>query len=47
MKYFDSGQQTGHHFSMVYGDYISKMERLAEVMNIKIKVLTQKIIQNS
>lgn len=40
MKYFDRAQQTGHHFSMVYGDYISEMERLAEVLNIKIEVLT-------
>lgn len=37
--YFELAQQTGHHFSMVYGDYIYEMEKLAEILNFDSDIL--------
>ncbi len=39
LKYFKSAQQTGHHFSMIYGDFTREMKRLAEILNIEIELL--------
>jgi hypothetical protein len=36
MKVFRKQAQTGHHFSMVYGDFSQEMKSLAEIMNFEI-----------
>jgi len=38
-QYFESAQQTGHHFSMIYGDYTEQMKALANVLKIEIEIL--------
>lgn len=38
-QYFESAQQTGHHFSMVYGDFSEAMERIAEVLDIEMELV--------
>ncbi|MFO7933839.1 MAG: hypothetical protein R6U78_07140, partial [Bacteroidales bacterium] len=40
MRYFKAAQQTGHHFSMVYGDYSRQMRTTAEVLNMKIEEIS-------
>ena len=39
MHYFNSAQQTGHHFSLVYGDYTDQLQMLAKILNMEIEVL--------
>jgi len=34
--YFREAQKTGHHFSMVYGDYLRQMRTAADVLNIEM-----------
>jgi L-fucose isomerase-like protein len=40
MEYFRKATQTGHHFSMIYGDYIDDMKNLCNIMNIDFECLT-------
>ncbi len=37
VKYFQAARKTGHHFSMVYGDYLSQMRTTAEVLGIEME----------
>ena len=40
MDYFNKAVDFGHHFSMVYGDYVAEMQKLAEILNIETVVVT-------
>ena len=40
MKYFQAARQTGHHYSMVYGDFISQMRTSAEVLGMEMEEIT-------
>ena len=35
MEYFHEAINFGHHFSMVYGDHLAEMQKLAEILNIE------------
>jgi L-fucose isomerase-like protein len=39
MDYFRKATQTGHHFSMIYGDYIDEMKELCHVLKIKFEAI--------
>jgi L-fucose isomerase-like protein len=38
-KYFQAARETGHHYSMVYGDYISQMRTVAEVLGMEMETI--------
>jgi L-fucose isomerase-like protein len=40
MKYFQAARQTGHHYSMVYGDYLRKMRTTAEVLGMEMEEIS-------
>jgi hypothetical protein len=40
MKYFREAQDTGHHFSMVYGDFIPEMKMLADILKLEMVAVT-------
>ena len=37
--YYRRAMQTGHHFSMIYGDFTDQMEQLAEILGIDFEVV--------
>jgi L-fucose isomerase-like protein len=37
LKYFQAARQTGHHYSMVYGDFLRQMRTTAEVLGMEIE----------
>ncbi len=40
LAYFKAAQKTGHHFSMVYGDFLEPMRTTAEVLGMKMTELS-------
>jgi hypothetical protein len=36
LGYFKAAQKTGHHFSMVYGDFLQPMRTTAEVLGMEM-----------
>jgi len=40
MRYFEAARETGHHFSMVYGDYTRQMRTTAEVLNMEMEEIS-------
>jgi L-fucose isomerase-like protein len=38
-KYYKKAMQTGHHFSLIYGDYTQEMEQLAEILGIDFEIV--------
>jgi len=40
MEYFHEAVNFGHHFSMVYGDYVAEMKKLAEILNLEAVVVS-------
>jgi L-fucose isomerase-like protein len=38
-RYFELAQQTGHHFSLVYGDYIDEIKKLAVILDVETDIL--------
>jgi hypothetical protein len=40
MEYFRAAQETGHHFSMVYGDYTRQMRTTAEVLKMEMEEIS-------
>ncbi len=40
MEYFHNAVNFGHHFSMVYGDSVAEMQKLAEILNIETVVVS-------
>lgn len=40
VKYFHAARQTGHHYSMVYGDYLRQMRTTAEVLGMEMEEIT-------
>jgi L-fucose isomerase-like protein len=40
MKYFQAARQTGHHYSMVYGDYMRQMRTTAEVLGMEMEEIS-------
>jgi len=39
MKYFEKATQTGHHFSMIYDDYIDELKTLCNLLKIECEVI--------
>jgi len=37
LKYFQAAKQTGHHYSMVYGDYLRQLRTTAEVLHMEME----------
>ena len=42
MEYFRKATQTGHHFSMIYGDYIDEIKNLCDIFKIEFETLVLK-----
>lgn len=40
MDYFQAARQTGHHYSMVYGDYLRQMRTTAEVLGMEMEEIS-------
>lgn len=40
MEYFHKAVDFGHHFSLVYGDHVAEMQKLAEILNMEAVVIT-------
>lgn len=40
MKYFQAARQTGHHYSMVYGDYMGQLRTTAEVLGMEMEEIS-------
>jgi hypothetical protein len=39
MEYFRKATRTGHHFSMIYGDYCDELKALCSMVDIKVETV--------